>query len=252
MNKNIEEIQKENEEILNSFHLNENSSKNKVFNTELLLNQISVFMTFEEIKIFFSINKKLNAIFRKNIYHIRTKKIITTPEIISRFPNLKSIKLSWGLSMNLDFLSKPFSQNLENIQLEGDKYQNIELIGNLEELKTLILTGNKIKNISFIKNLNKLSLLDLGHNRIKDLAPLANLSSLKSLSLQGCNVTNLNILKLQNFQKLEKLCIGQNNITDYSFLTNLVNFLLTIVNKFDILSIACGKEELVKKVFKKN
>ena len=195
MSTKIEEIQKENEEILNSIHLYEDNSKNKVFNTEFLLSQISSFLTFEEIKIFFSINKKLNAIFRKSIHKIRTKKLIATPEIISRFPNLKSIKLSWGLSLNLDFLSKPYSQKLENIRLEGDKYQNIELIGNLTELKTLILTSNRISNISFIKNLNKLSLLDLGNNKIKDLTPLANLSSLKSLSLQGCNVTNLDILK---------------------------------------------------------
>ena len=46
-------------------------------------------------------------------------------------------------------------------------------------------------------------------------------------------------------------CVQKRAQMNIKFLTNLVNFLLTIVNKFDILSIACGKEELVKKVFKK-
>ena len=61
---------------------------NKVFSTELLLNEISKFIIFEERKAFFSLNKKINSIFRKSIRKINIKKIIFRPEIANRFPNI--------------------------------------------------------------------------------------------------------------------------------------------------------------------
>ena len=47
-------------------------------------------------------------------------------------------------------------------------------------------------------------------------------------------------------------CVQKRAQMNIKFIENLVNFLLTMWSKFDILSIACGKEEIYKKSFEKN
>lgn len=196
----------------------------KVFSIEKLLYDISNFLTFEEIKKLYSINKRLNAKFRAFCKVIKSKAIIQSSKIRERFQNLKILEISPGKPVNLNILKE--LKKLEILKIKGFHYIDDDTcFSELKELKTLHLVGNKITNISFIKNLSNISILDLGSNKLNDISYLTQLSSLKFLSLQDCGITNLNvnILHHKNFSKLERLYIGMNTFTDYSFLKNLQN-----------------------------
>ena len=199
-----------------------------VLNIESLLYEISKFLTFEEVKTFYSVNKKLNNIFRNNIKEIKYDGIIRCPSIIKKFTHLKYMEFLTGKPADLSILKAESFQKLEKLKITGRiKDDDDSPIEGLKELKTLILISNNCmtyKNISYLRNLNKISVLDLGGNLLKDINVLTQLPSLRSLSLQGCSLTELSILNHKNFMKLEKLYIGLNReIKDYSFLQNLQN-----------------------------
>ena len=140
---------KQNQIALNHQNNSKKEILEKVLATELLLNELTQFLTFEERKTFFSINKKLNSHFRNNIYQINRKKILITPEIGRRFPNLKKIKLSWGCSAHLGFLRKKYYKNLESLKIKGDKYEDINAI--TEAGNCTITYRAKYKNITVEK-----------------------------------------------------------------------------------------------------
>ena len=190
-----------------------------IFSINNILSIIKNYLTFEDKKSFFSCNKYLNEYFRNSINKISSKKLISNPDIIKQYKNIKEIKFDFGWKSDLIFLKE--AKNLEILDISGTKYKNLETIGELENITKLILIGNNIRDINFIGNLKKLNHLDIGNNLINDLNPLLNLNNLISLSLQGCGIDNLNILNFPVFRKLEKLYIGQNIIYDFSFL-NLI------------------------------
>ena len=219
----------------------------KVLNIESLLYEISKFLTFEEVKAFYSVNKKLNNIFRNNIKEIKYNGIIRCPRIIKKFPNIKYMEFPSGKPVDLSVLRAESFKNLEKLKIIGIIKNNDDSpIEELKELKTLILISNfcmTYKDIGYLKNLNKISVLDLGGNLLKDINVLTQLPSLRSLSLQGCSLTELSILNHKNFMKLEKLYIGLNGeIKDYSFLQNLqnldkINVFHNNINKIDFIDL---------------
>ena len=166
-----------------------------IFSTTNILSVIKKYLIPEEKILLFSCNKFLNQYFRNSITQLPAKIIVNNPSIIKRFPNIDKIKIEFGWELDLSFIKN--IKNLECIDIEGDGYKNIEIIGEMENVNELILIGNKLTNIDFINNkLDKLNLLDIGNNYISDLSPLNNLKNLKSLSLQGCCISNLDILIL--------------------------------------------------------
>lgn len=219
----------------------------KVLNIESLLYEISKFLTFEEVKAFYSVNKKLNNIFRNNIKEIKYNGIIRCPRIIKKFPNIKYMEFPSGKPVDLSVLRAESFKNLEKLKIIGIIKNNDDSpIEELKELKTLILISNfcmTYKDIGYLKNLNKINVLDLGGNLLKDINVLTQLPSLRSLSLQGCSLTELSILNHKNFMKLEKLYIGLNGeIKDYSFLQNLqnldtLNVFHNNINKIDFIDL---------------
>ena len=203
---------------------------NIIFSINNILSIIKKYLTLDDEKSFFSCNKFLNEYFRNSITKLSPKKIISNPDIIKRYQNIKEIKFDFGWETDLIFLKD--LKKLESLELSGAKYENIETIGVFENLTKLVLIGNNLRDINFISNLKKLNFLDIGNNLISDLKPLLNMNNLISLSLQGCGIDNLSILNFPIFQRLEKLYIGQNVITDFSFLKNLQN--LKVLNIYQI------------------
>ena len=222
MNNNDESLEKDKKQLINSSKENPIGT---VFNIESLIFNISIFLTFEEKKALYSVNKKLNSFIRTYINEIKFKKLRNSPEILKRFPNLKKLEVFGGKSANLNILKQKEMQNLENLTI---RYFTVDedlslAISGLTELKSLVLISNEIIDIAFIKRLKNLTYLDLGNNKLNNVDILIQLPNLRSLSLQQCGLTNLHILNHKNFQCLEKLYIGMNKIIDYSFLENLVN-----------------------------
>ena len=221
--------EKEEIPISNSISVSKESAIQKVFEIEHLSYLISTFLFFDEKKTFYSINKKLNFFFRNSINQLKSKVFIKSPEIVERFQNLKIIEISSSRIIDGNLFKKKGLKNLQHLTLKGAHIFDWSDISELKELKSLILISNCIEDISFIKNL-QISILDLGNNKIKDINCLKYLPNLKSLSLQQCELSNLEVLKHSNFKTLEKLFIGMNNIQNYSFLKNLRN--LNTLNLF--------------------
>ena len=195
----------------------------KIFNTEFLSHLIASFLNKNEKKLFYSANKKLNFFYRNSIKEIKSQIIIKSPEIVERFPNLKKLEVCGRKSVDFSFLKKKELKNLENLKLKEVTVRDTSLISGLTKLKTLNLITNKINDISFVENLKNLTILGIGNNKINDYSYLTNLRFLKSLSLQQCNLKDLELLNHENFKYLEKLFIGNNPISNYSFLHNLQN-----------------------------
>ena len=110
-----------------------------VFNKEALLYIISTFLTFEEIKTFYSINKKVNTIFRNNIKQIKTKHLLKNPEIVKRFPNLKIFNIFKTNSFDLNILKEKEFKGLEALTIKEVETKNdiIEIISQFTGLKNL-------------------------------------------------------------------------------------------------------------------
>jgi Leucine-rich repeat (LRR) protein len=129
--------------------------------------------------------------------------------------------------------------NIESLQLNEARIDNLEPIGYLMNLKVLRCNSNLISDVSSLAGLHYLYHLELNHNRIEDLSPLRSLGlrilllnrnqikeisvlssckSLKHLELAQNKVTSLNAL-----QKLpiEKLVVSRNQIRDISVLSTL-------------------------------
>ena len=145
--------------------------------------------------------------------------------------NVKSITITNEVKDLSELSSMPF---LESLTIQEGSYDNLSVLANLTDLKTLkidgvTLTSDTIKAISALPELTHLSLprcnlssisdlsaavnvteLDLSNNTIRDLEPLSKLTELTQLNLQHNAITQLTALT--GASKLKELDISYNSV----------------------------------------
>lgn len=112
-------------------------------------------------------------------------------------------------------------QNLEWLELIGNRISDLGPLANLSNLKVLYLSGNRIRDIRPLSKLTKLEALALSWNDIRDLSALADLTSLNELYVSNNRVKKLD--PLGRLTKLTWVSLEKNAVSDISALGNLVN-----------------------------
>lgn len=162
---------------------------------------------------------------------------------ISDLTGIESFQYLYRLILSGNPISdlKPIENmvNLQDLQLYygllrwsgieyNNKIKNIEVIGNLVNLKRLDLTNCELEDISFVKNLYQIQSLDLQQNNIRDISALEKLTNLNYLCLDFNKIENID--KLKNLTNLNYLYLQENNIKDMNVigkLSNLSNLYIT-------------------------
>ncbi len=112
--------------------------------------------------------------------------------------------------------------SIEALDLTGNKYiRNIEPLGQLAGLKTLLLGETGISDLTPIRNLTALVDLDISRTAIEDLSPLKYASSLKTLKLNNTPIADISVL--EKMTNLEVLDISHTKVFDFNMLSSLSN-----------------------------
>ena len=139
---------------------------------------------------------------------------------IENFVNLQYLNLSKNPIS--DFMPLKDLTNLKKIYLDyygEEPIQNVEVIGNLNNLESLVLMAENISNMEFLSGLTNLQELCLDYNPISDLSFLSGLTNLKKLSINSCHVGNIDIIA--NLTKLEEVDANSCDLTKLPNMNNL-------------------------------
>jgi GTPase SAR1 family protein len=131
-------------------------------------------------------------------------------------------------------------KNLKLLMAGGDMLQqwaikDLDFLGELKALETLILDFNEIESIEPLRELANLKYLNIGFNKVLDLSPLEKLSNLVSLNISNNFVVDISPLK--RLKILQYLYLGHNKITDLTSLSLLRNLQELYCDKNDIQSL---------------
>jgi DNA polymerase III epsilon subunit-like protein len=194
---------------------------------------LSIYKWWEDLSITWK-NIFLNAV-QRNQLNERSKPIMNLEKIdndlYERIKNLSKIEyvLQYDYSFkkltNIDALTNLI--NLDELILYGNEIENIYPLKNitvlkyLENLEILNLAGNKINNISCLENLKNINDLNLSENEISDLTSISRLNEITSLNLSHNNI--IDITPLEKLIKLTKLSLKYNSVIDIEPLKNIDN-----------------------------
>lgn len=160
---------------------------------------------------------------------------IKSMDFLRGLPKLKQVYLNFNEIQVIPNLDLPALINLEVygnkindiagiaslpdltlLKLDKNNIQDISALATLTNLETLFLFRNEIRNLSALANLSKLETLLIYENAIQDISPLATLSIMKTLDLSRNDIRDIN--PLADLNKLETLRLDVNQIADLSAL----------------------------------
>ncbi|MCH4890777.1 leucine-rich repeat domain-containing protein [Acidaminobacter sp. JC074] len=100
---------------------------------------------------------------------------------------------------------------LDTLIVDGP-VENLELIGQLGELKSLTIKNANLESVDFIKNLKGLTYLDLSYNQLKDISVIKDFDNLVYLDIKRNKISDVSPIQST---KLKSLFIEGNYISDY-------------------------------------
>jgi hypothetical protein len=118
-------------------------------------------------------------------------------------------------NLNLDSIPVEVQsfKNADELGLTGNNisYINIDLLSNLNKLRTILLENNEIDYLPpELRLLNTIEILDLSSNPINDINSIYSLTNLKELDLSLTEITEISD-QISKLKKLEKLDLGVND-----------------------------------------
>ena len=142
------------------------------------------------------------------------------------FTNLTYLGLGYAVR-NTDDTTAPIDisplagmTKLESLQLGGLVIDDLSIVANMPNLKSLTVFGGKrLSDLSPLGGLTNLQALTLNNNAISDVTPLAGLTNLIYLDVQANQITDVS--PLAGLTKLERLYVANNMIVDYSPLAEI-------------------------------
>ena len=172
-----------------------------------------------------------------------TKSIAVNLSFIKEFENLTTLWID-GMKKGLESVSE--LSKLERLTFRGVKMNDIDLIGNLENLKQLKLLFGSYKNLDGISNVKSIKTLEISRTRqIPNYDFLKTMGNLNSLYFEGMSKMK-KLPDLSGLINLKRIQIDNNSklvdITNLNQLSNLETFLLFFPEKFK----ASYRKELLK------
>ncbi|MBK5278939.1 MAG: leucine-rich repeat domain-containing protein [Bacteroidia bacterium] len=162
----------------------------------------------------------------------------------------KDLSLEWKLILKKEIPDGDLIDSLQindlkaittvtELDLSENTYiQNIEPLGRLLNLTSLIVSGTQIGDLTPIRNLTELTTLDLSHTTIADLSPLKYSNKLLNLNISHTLVTNISVLeKMPELQALDMNGIAVTDFSALSFLTKLETVDLTNTKIYSLIPI---------------
>jgi len=137
-----------------------------------------------------------------------------------KFPNLKLINFKNNNLYNndLDMIKNLFSENLIKLNLSENKFTDIKIFDNEENLinlNELDLSNNKIKDIESLINCKfpNLITLNLRNNEIEDISCLEKSNSFNKLEILNLSKNKIKSLNIIEIKSLEYLNLMENEIS---------------------------------------
>ena len=143
---------------------------------------------------------------------------------------LSGMKNLWSLTLRDNDYQGSLSalsslRQLEHLDLDQNRIQDLDDLRNLKHLKDLRLSYNEITDVSALANMAELEALYLRHNAMNSVSPLTHLTSLKKLYLAG------NPLAAQASVDLQTIKDNNPGIDmDYDVSTEVNTFTLTLTS----------------------
>lgn len=134
--------------------------------------------------------------------------IYETAELMSWWKNLP---IYWraifsaqaGISANPNPIELHEMINMTKLDLSGNKYlQNLDPVGRLNNLQTLLLSKTEITDLDPVSNLRELKTIDISDTRISNLNALETSLNLEKLNIENTRVESLDALNELNHLKL--------------------------------------------------
>lgn len=142
-------------------------------------------------------------------------------DALKYFTNLTYLGLGYAV-LNADDPAAPIDisplagmTKLESLQLGGLVIDNLSIVANMPNLKSLtVFGGGKLSDVSPLAKLTNLQALTLRGNLISDISPLSGLTNLIYLDVQANQISDVSALT--GLTKLQRLFLSNNPIADYS------------------------------------
>lgn len=160
----------------------------------------------------FSKNQKITPLYKLSKLTSLSLHIKNLCIDLVHFPNLSSLNITFSKSIsNFNTLSE-----LQFLWLWHIKFENLEFLGNIENLKEIKIQLSNIQNLNGLENLKNLETIKLIRcTKLVDLAIINNAKKIRTLSLMHCKgITDFSFLK--NNTSIETLSADE--IKSLSFL----------------------------------
>ncbi|GAB5896111.1 hypothetical protein [Mycolicibacterium mageritense] len=140
-------------------------------------------------------------------------------EVLSQLTDLRSLVIA-GNSRELDALAT--LPNLRSLSLRGVKRDNLEFLGDAEQLGILTMDYGRIDDLSALAALPSLQMFGMGHTKPADLSPISRCSRLVRLILDHMPLTSfpdlsalaalkvIEAIELKGFEDLSPLATAPN------------------------------------------
>lgn len=148
-------------------------------------------------------------------------------QVIGNLPMLQELVISdCGLSTIAGLEN---AKKLTLLDLSDNTVRNIDILGQMTELKDLYLQNNTLLDLSALSTCTSLSKLDISSNAITSLSPICILPNLRWLNAADNSISE--ITQLGKLTNLTHLSLAKNRLTDVSALASCTN--LTELNVSD-------------------
>ena len=92
----------------------------------------------------------------------------------------------WADTIKSDFIFLSKMSNVKHLNLNQVKFEELETLGQLKDLKSLVLINGNVNNLKFLSQLRELEVLEIGRIRLlKDISFVSELPNLKSLNINN-------------------------------------------------------------------
>ena len=125
---------------------------------------------------------------------------------------------------------------------------NISAIASLMNIETINLNGSRVNNLEPLRGLMKLVSLNIGGSLVRDLSPIKNLELLTSLDVRDSRVTDLSVL--DGADALEELSVDEKQVPSLTRLSHLAKlYKLNIITHEPLDMMPVGTLSNLKSLF---
>lgn len=150
--------------------------------------------------------------------NMTSKRLSKLVKVLRHLPDLRQLDLGGNKINNIASLASV--TRLTSLNLSGNEITDVSSLSSLSDLTSLSLSENRVANIDGLGALTKLKSLNLyGNSKVADISPLAGLINLTDLILSRNRIVDVS--PLAGLTKLQTLTLDQNRIADFEPISSL-------------------------------